>query len=122
MQILSLALTIIGAILALIGALIGNIVVGVIGTFLTILGAVFQYLIGKPFIKNFTEDDWAGSRDEYSLSISARRHWRGHGVSATVYQSSDESYEVVECDEVEQRDGSFLIRASKPFRGRLVLR
>lgn len=62
------------------------------------------------------------SHDEYFLSVPAWRHLRGPGVSATVYQSSDESYEAVNCYEVEGKDGSFMVRVPKSFRGRLVLK
>lgn len=111
-----LVITISGIILVTIGFL-------VIGTFLAIIGVVLQYVIGKPFIKYFTEDDWIkSSDDEYLLSIPAWRHLRGQGISPTVYQSSDEAHEVVHCGEVEAKDGSFRISVSKPFRGRLVLK
>ena len=123
MQILSLLLTIVGAILGLVGALINNLLVGVIGTFLTIVGAACQYYISKPFIKNFTEADWVKSGDrEYMLSIPASRHLRGRGIAAKVYMTNNEGYEVVGCDEVENKDGSFVIRAVMPFEGRLVLK
>lgn len=122
MQILSLALTIIGAILALIGGLILNVGLGVVGTLLAIIGALCQYVSGRPFIKTFSEDDWQKSDRDFFLSIPASRHLRGHGASAKIYQSSNGSHEVVECDEAEEKDGSFTIRATMPFRGRLVLK
>ena len=75
---------------------------------MTIIGAAFQYFIGKPFIKDFTEDDWTKSSDEYLLSVPARRHRRGRGISAQVYQSSDGSYEVVHCGEEEAERRFFL--------------
>gem|GEM_PF-7132421 len=81
-----------------------------------------QYFIGKPFIKEFGESDWKKTDQGYLVSVSSRRHLRGHGISSTVSEFVDGSYEAVMCDEVEQEDGSFLIRASKPFRGRLVLK
>lgn len=89
---------------------------------MSITGAVFQYFIGKPFIKHFTEDDWIKSSDEYLLSVPVKRHRRGRGISAKVYQSSDGSYEVVHGGEEEAKDGSFSITVTKPFRGRLVLK
>ena len=122
MQILLLLLTILGAVISLVGTLTGNLVVGVVAAFLTIIGAFFQYLLSKPFIKEFDEKDWIESGDEYMLKIPAARHWRGHGASARVYQVTGDSYEVVMCDEVEERDGSFLLRARMRFQGRLVLK
>ncbi len=122
MQILSLVLTIIGAILALFGGLIGSVVLGIVGTLLAIIGALCQYVTGRPFIRNFSENDWQKSDSDYFLSTPASRHLRGHGASAKIYQSINSSYEVVECDEAEEKDGSFTIRATMPFRGRLVLK
>jgi hypothetical protein len=116
MQILSLLLTIVGAVLGLIGALISNLLIGVIGTFLTIIGAVSQYYVGRPFIKKFTENDWNKLGDrEYQFSIPASRHLRGQGAAAKVYMANNESYEVVDCEEVEERDGSFTIRYCTVF-------
>lgn len=122
MQILSLLLTVVGAVLGLYGTLFINLLVGVIGTLLTIVGAVCQYYVSKPFIKNFTDEDWIKSGDEYKLSIPSSRHLRGRGVAAKVYMIKSESYETVICDEVEEKDGSFVIRAKMRFKGRLVLK
>jgi hypothetical protein len=49
MQILSLLLTIVGALIGVIGGLVGNIPLILIGTLMTVMGAIFQYLIAKPF-------------------------------------------------------------------------
>jgi ABC-type polysaccharide transport system permease subunit len=111
-----------GAIISLVGILTGNLVVGIVAAFLTIISAIFQYLLSKPFIKEFDEKDWLESGDEYTLKIPSSRHWRGHGASAKVYQVAGDSYEVVMCDEVEERDGAFLLRARVRFQGRLVLK
>lgn len=119
---LSLILTIVAAVLGLVGGLVGNSAIAVIGASLTIVGAVFQYLLAKPFIKHFAEKDWIKCTNEYTLSIPAWRHLRGHGVSAKVYESIAGSYEVVICDEIELKDGSFMLRASKPFLGRAVIK
>lgn len=56
------------------------------------------------------------------FSIPASRHLRGQGAAGKVYMANNESYEVVECEEVEEKDGSFTIRATVPFPGRLVLK
>jgi hypothetical protein len=120
MQVILLIITVIGAILGFIGVLTCSVGVGGIGALVGIKGVVFQYFIGKPFIKDFTEDDWIKSNDEYLLSVPARRHRRGRGIAAKVYQSSDGSYEAFYCGEEEAKDGSFSISVVKPFRGRLV--
>jgi len=60
-------------------------------------------------------------RKSYSRSSSDLR-----GLPDATYEIqqslTNHAYEVVECDEVEQNDGSFTIRASRPFNGRLVLK
>ncbi len=122
MQILLLLLTIIGAIISLVGMLTGNLAVGVVAILLTITSAIFQYFLSQPFIKEFAEKDWIESGEEYMLKTPASHHLRGHGASAKVYQVTDDSYEVVICDEVEERDGSFILRAGMRFQGRLFLK
>ena len=73
--------------------------------------------VGKPFIKKFTENDCTKLGDrEYMFSIPSSRHLRGQGAAGKVYMANNESYEVVECEEVEEKDGSFTIRATVPFR------
>ncbi len=122
MQLLSLTLTIIGGLVGLAGGLTGNVLVTVAGAVVAVVSSVFQYLVSKPFIREFTKSDWKETDQGYQVLIPSRRHLRGRGISSTVSQFVNGSYEVVECDEVEQEDGSFIIRASKPFEGRLVLK
>ena len=122
MQIFSLALTIVGAVIGLVGGLANSAALVIAGTVLAIIGAVCQYVAGQPFIKNFSERDWLPSGNEYLLSTPASRHRKGRGASPTIYQQVNGSYETVICDEVENSDGSFILRASKPFDGRLVLK
>jgi hypothetical protein len=122
MQIFSLALTIVGAVTGLIGGLANSAALVIVGTVLAIIGAICQYVAGRPFIKNFSERDWLSSGKEYLLSTPASRHRKGRGASATIYQRVNGSYETVICDEVENSDGSFTLRASNPFDGRLVLK
>lgn len=123
MQVIALILTIIGGVLAFIGpALLDSLVFGGIGTAISVIGAIFQYYVSRPFIKTFTENDWTQRGDQYILCVSASHHLRGNGISAKVYENMNGSSEVVICDEIEQGDGSFAIRASKPFCGKLVLK
>jgi hypothetical protein len=122
MQILSLVLTIIGAILGFVGGLLVNLPLGVAGMVLTIAGAYGQYYLGKPYIADFAEADWIQSGNEFEFSIPPSRHLRGRGIVAGVYMLKDGSYQAVGCEEVENEDGSFSIRANTRFRGRLVLR
>jgi hypothetical protein len=122
MQIVLLVLTIVGAILGLIAGLIGNVTLGVVSTLLVVICAIWQYYAAQPFIKTFSEADWRKTANEYVLSIPASRHRKGKGASAKIYHLTDVGYEVVECNEVEQGDGSFTTRASRPFNGRLVLK
>ena len=122
MQIALLILTIVGAIVGLIASLMGNITLGIVSTLLVVIGALWQYYAAQPFVRTFSENDWQNAAGDYALCIPASRHRKGKGASARVYQLANGSYEVVECDEVEQNDGSFAIRASRPFDGRLVLK
>lgn len=122
MQIFSLGLTIVGALIGLVGGLANSSALVIVGTVLAIIGAVCQYVAGRPFIKNFSERDWLPSENDYLLSAPASLHRKGRSASPTVYQQVNGSYETVICDDVENSDGSFTLRASKPFNGRLVLK
>jgi hypothetical protein len=122
MQTVSLVLTIVGAVIGLVGGLTNNAALAIAGTVLAIVGGVCQYVAGKPFVRNFSETDWQHTGDDYQLAIPASLHRRGRGASPKVYQSTNGSYETVICDEVEYNDGSFCLRATRPFKGRLVLK
>jgi hypothetical protein len=122
MQILSLVLTIIGAILGFVGGLLVNLPLGVVGTVLTIAGAYGQYYLSKPFIADFAEADWIQSGEEFEITIPPSRHLRGRGVVPVVCILKSGSYETVFCSEVENDDGSFSIRSNMRFQGRLVLK
>ena len=122
MQIILLILTICGAIIAFVAALLsGNLWLGGLALLITIIGSVWQYILSKPFIKDFTEADWTPSSEGYLLSVPATKHLRGQSVSPTVYGKNSSGYEVVFCDEVMEAN-RFFIRANKPFVGKIVLK
>ena len=85
-------------------------------------GAFLQHHVSKPFVLNFSENDWTPSDDGFILSVPAQHHMRRQEIISTVYQITDGVSEVVMCDEQERQDGSFVISAGGRFNGRLVLK
>ena len=75
----------------------------------------------KPFVFDFLIGDWVRDGAEFKFSVSSSVHHRGPGLSATVYLNNGSKLEAVVCDEVIEEDLTFVIRASRPFQGRLVL-
>lgn len=118
----SLFLAIASIIIGFISSASGNFVVSGIATAIAIAGTFLQYYLSKPFVLNFRESDWTPVNEEFFISIPAHHHKRRHEIVSTVYLVDAGLSQVVSCDEIEKQDGSFVISASKPFTGRLVLK
>jgi hypothetical protein len=119
MKVFALLMTVIGIITATLGIVFP--ILGLVGGFIGIIGAVLQYSASKPKVKMFSEADWIQANGEYVISIPAGR-FRGREPVGKVYALSDGKYEVVMCDERELEDGTFEVRVTMPFAGKLVLK
>ena len=122
MKIVALTAIILASGVTLAGGLTQNLTVTVIGTILVIAAAVVQYVANLPFTMEFAEQDWERLGTEYRLCIPALRHRIGHGASAQIYEWQRDSYEIVQCDVMENADGSLMIHSTLPFRGKVVLK
>ncbi len=122
MHVLSLTLVIIGVAIGIAGALYGNLALTIVSSIVAVGGAILQFLISRPFVRDFDVNDWRQSTEDFVITVPAWRHLRGHVPAAMIYLKTEESYEVVICDESVESNGSFIIRASQPFQGRIVLK
>ncbi len=121
-QIVALLIIIVGTIIAALGGLWLNKPLVSLGLILTMVGAALQYITSKPFVRVFRERDWVQIGGDYSISIPAALHFRGTNVSATIYEENDGTFEAVGCGETIDDKGCFTAKASKPFRGKIVIR
>ena len=119
---LALSFTAAAILLAPIGQLVSIPVLTYIASGAAIIGAIMQYLTATPFVRDFLETDWIQTGSDYQLSVAASSHGRGRGASPKVYTYDGVNYEAVMCGEAEDARGNSLITATKPFRGRIVLR
>ena len=119
MRISALILVIIGVLIALLSPV--SFIYGVVGAILSVVGAILQFYLSRSFVAEFTENDWDNKGDEYTYTVPSG-WWRSHGTAPVVYLFNGSTYEVVGCDQIENPDGSFTLKATQPFQGRLVLK
>ena len=125
----SLALTIAGLILAVVGFELGGswphdlgTILGWAGTLASSVGALLQYRDSRPFTHAFSELDWQGSGREFTLYYPAWRHGKADGASVIVFRNSGASFEEVIVDVASTSSGGIVIEAVAPFAGKVTIK
>ena len=135
---LTLALVLLGLVLAAVGFELGGAWpyclgarLGWAGVVLSAVGAYLQYRETGSFVHQFTEASWEprigypedgaeGIPMGFSLKIPASHHGKGRGASVEVYQA--EGLKVETDVEVNTESGVMYLGAMAPFVGRVVIK
>jgi hypothetical protein len=72
-----------------------------------------------PYIREITENDWAGEEPELNISVSAQDHNLLGSIEVNVYARRGDSYEIVQCGVSVDDDKDVSIRTATKFAGRI---
>ena len=125
----SLAVTILGILLAAIGFELGDswpyhagTMLGYVGTAMSMLGAFMQYQESKPHEHPFSESSWQPTGDGFAVHIPSLHHRCRAAATVTVLQRSGTGYEEVMCGVKSTASGGVVVEANVPFSGKVVVR
>ena len=125
----SLAITVLGILLAAIGFEFGDswpyqsgALLGCAATAMSIFGAYLQYRESRPLEYLFSERSWQSTGDECVLHIPAWRHRKGTATTVTVLRRNESGYEEVTCGVKATPAGGVVVEACVPFTGKVVVR
>lgn len=124
-----LLLTLSGILLAAVGFEFGSslpsglgVILGWVGTVVSMFGAVLQFQASKPYVLRFSESEWRRERDGFVIHIPSIRHARGNSTSVVVFMADTSGYQEVVCGVSNTDAGGVVIHSSTPFAGKVVVR
>jgi hypothetical protein len=93
------------------------------GLAVSVVGGIIQERDGKPFVLNFSPDDWLTDTDGFFIDVPRLTHRKGKAGIAELYVLDEQGrYRVCIADVARNTDGDCRVDiGANPFTGRIVI-